>query len=309
MSKKFLNVSTTLSSAVVAGGTFTVGYPSGTDEDSFAGYGHKAQAIGNNMTSPGDFTLTFATGEITFTYAASKTTLPAGTFVRIQLNLPAEKARTVSKLVPDAPGLSILTLVRVDLGSPLISDVDGIVVAEATTPAGSMTLTAAAAIPGFSVLGGAPFGRCLTVDSDDGSNTSVLTITGTDWQGNVLIENITVTGTSVVLGKKAFYTVTGITFTNDTDGNVFVGFGDTLGLPFYLGGIDDCPVVFEYEDNILKTNPGTFLGGVDTLATATTGDVRGTYLPITSLPDGSQNFVLFIPSSDPNYHGVTQFTG
>ena len=309
MAKKFLNVSTTLSADVAAAGTFTVGYPANTDEDSFAGYGHTANAISNNMASPGDFTLTFGSASITFTYGSGKTTMPAGTLVRIGLNLPANEAREMTKLVVDHPGVSILSLVRVDLGSPLIADVDGIVVAEATTPAGNFTLTAAAALSGFATAGGAPFGRALTVDSDDASNTSVLTITGTDYQGNVMVENITVNGTSVVAGVKAFFTVTQIAFTNDTDGNVFVGFGDVLGLPFYLPGIDDCPTVFEFEDNILKADVGTFVAGVDTDPTATTGDVRGTYLPLTSVPDGAQNFVLFIPSTDPEYQGQANFAG
>ena len=309
MAKKFLNVSTTLSADVAAAGTFTLDYPASTDEDSFAGYGHTAQAISNNMTSPGDFTLTFGSANITFTYGASKTTMPAGTLVRVGLNLPANEESEMTKLVPSHPGVSILSLVRVDLGSPLIADVDGIVVAAATTPAGNFTLTAAAAIGGFAVVGGAPFGRGLSVDSDDASNTSVLTITGTDYLGNVMVENITVNGTTVVAGVKAFFTVTQIAFTNDTDGNVFVGFADALGLPFYLPGIDDCPTVFEFEDNILKANAGTFVAGVDTAPTATTGDVRGTYLPVTSLPDGAQNFVLFIPSTDPNYQGAAQFAG
>ena len=309
MAKKFLNVSTTLSADVAAAGTFTLGYPASTDEDSFASYGHTAQAISNNMTSPGDFTLTFGSASITFTYGASKTTMPAGTLVRVGLNLPANEASEMTKLVVDHPGVSILSLVRVDLGSPLIADVDGIVVAAATTPAGSFTLTAAAALPGFATVGGAPFGRALSVDSDDASNVSVLTITGTDYTGAVVVENITVNGTTVVPGVKAFHTVTGISFTNDTNGNVFVGFADALGLPFYLPGIDDCPTVFEFEDNILKANAGTFVAGVDTAPTATTGDVRGTYLPVTSLPDGAQNFVLFIPSTDPNYQGAAQFAG
>ena len=87
MATKFLSVSTTLSSALAAAGTFTVGYPTGTDEDSFAGYGHKAVAIGNVMSSPGDFTLTFNSASIQFTYGSGKTTLPVGTKVSLDLNL------------------------------------------------------------------------------------------------------------------------------------------------------------------------------------------------------------------------------
>ncbi len=306
MAKKFLTVSTTLSAAVAASGTFTVGYPTGTDEDSFAGYGHKAVAIGNVMSSPGDFTLTFGSASITFTYAASKTEMPAGTKVSIDLNLPGNLVREMTKLVPNSPGVSTMTLVRVDLGSPLVADVNGIAEAQATTPAGDLTLQTRAGVAGFGLVGGAPFGRTLTVDAD-GANTAVLTITGTDYEGNVMVENITANGTSVVAGVKAFYTVTGISFTNSASNNVFVGFADVLGLPFYLPGVDDCPTVGEFEDGTIAT-AGTFVAGVDTAVTATTGDVRGTYVP-NSATDGAKNFVLFIPSVDPEYQGQAQFTG
>ena len=312
MSKKFQVVNSTLATALAASGTFTFNYPSSMDEDSYAGYGHVAvvgAGFGVVLNSPVDFTLTFGTASVTFTYASGKTTIPAGTVISIQINLPGDEERRHAKNPANHPLVTAMSLMRVDLGSPLIADVNGIAESQATTPAGNLTLQARAATFCVSDRGGSPFGRALTVDSDDASNTSVLTITGTDYLDNTLVENITVNGTTVVAGVKAFFTVTQIAFTNDTDGNVFVGFGDVLGLPFYLPGIDDCPVTFEYEDNILKANPGTFVAGVDTEPTATTGDVRGTYLPLTSVPDGAQNFVLFIPSSDPTYQGQAQFAG
>jgi hypothetical protein len=311
MSNKFAIVSKTLSGDLAASGTTTFSYPTNTDEDSFAGYGHKAVGIGNIMSSPGDFTLTFGSASITFTYAASKTTIPAGTVLTLELNLPAEKARTASKLVPDHPGVSVLTLVRVDLGSPLTSDPNGISEASSPTGTGNLTLGGALASDGVVDLttgeGATPFGRNVSVDSG-GADDAVITVTGTDWEGNAMSENILANGTTIVYGKKAFATITQCAHSKTIANGLFVGTYDTLGLPFYLPGIDDCPVVFEYEDNILKANPGTFLAGVDTVPTATTGDVRGTYLPVTSLPDGAQNFVLFIPSTDPTYQGQAQYT-
>ena len=309
MAKKFLTVSTTLSAAVAAAGTFTVGYPAGTDEDSFAGYGHKANAIGNDMVSPTDFTLTFGSASITFTYAASKTTMPAGTLVRIELNLPANLRTEMTKEVVDHPGVSVLTLVRVDLGSPLALDVDGIALSQDANIAANFVLEAAAALPGFVVAGPAPFGRNLQVVSG-GADTAVLVITGTDYTGKVLVENITVNGTTIVRGAKAFFTVTQITVTvANTANGVLVGWDNALGLPFYLPGLDDCSTTQEYMNGILAANVGTFVAGVDTAPTATTGDVRGTYLPLTDIPEGSKNFVLFIPSTDPTYQGAAQFAG
>jgi hypothetical protein len=208
--------------------------------------------------------------------------------------------------------VSVLTLVRVDLGSPLLSDPNGISEASSPTGTGNLTLGGALASGGSVDLtagaGASPFGRNVSVDSG-GADDAVITVTGTDWEGNALVEDILANGTTIVYGKKAFATITQCAHSKTIANGLFVGTYDTLGLPFYLPGIDDCPVVFEYEDNILKANPGTFLAGVDTAATATTGDVRGTYLPVTSLPDGAQNFVLFIPSTDPTYQGVAQYAG
>ncbi len=315
MSKKFLTVSTTLSAAVAASGTFTVGYPTGTDEDSFAGYGHKAVAIGNVMSSPGDFTLTFGSASITFTYGSSKTTMPAGTKVSIDLNLPGNLVREMTKLVPDSPGVSILSLVRVDLGSPITKDPNGIYLSAGITAGtdieGTTLLADAAhvAVAGTAELGsgfaagGAPFGRNIKAAW---TTTSVMTITGTDWQGNAMVES-SASGTTFT-GKKAFATVTKISVTV-TVSACTVGHDDTLGLPFYLPGVDDCSTTQEYMDGILAANVGTFVAGVDTKVTALTGDVRGTYLPLTDVPNGAKNFVLFIPSADPTYHGQAQFAG
>ncbi len=307
MAKKFLTVSTTLSAAVAASGTFTVGYPTGTDEDSFAGYGHKAVAIGNVMSSPGDFTLSFGTASITFTYASGKTTMPAGTAISIDLNLPGNLKNEMTKLVVDNPGVSTMSLVRVDLGSPLVADVNGIAEAQNKNIDANLTLETRAGVAGFGLAGGAPYGRALTVDSG-GADTAVLVITGTDYKGNTIVENITVNGSTVVAGKKAFFTVTQITVTvANLSNSAFVGFADVLGLPFYLPGVDDCSTTQEFEDGVIAT-AGTFVAGVDTAVTATTGDVRGTYAP-NSATDGAKNFVLHIPSVDPEYQGQANFAG
>lgn len=53
---------------------------------------------------------------------------------------------------------------------------------------------------------------------------------------------------------------------------------------------------------------GTFVAGVSSAATATTGDVRGTYDP-TAAASGSRSFDLLIASVDPKYLGVAQYGG
>lgn len=53
---------------------------------------------------------------------------------------------------------------------------------------------------------------------------------------------------------------------------------------------------------------GTFVAGVQTLPTATTGDVRGTYDPAEAC-DGSLSFSLLVRTPDPTYKGVDNYDG
>jgi len=53
---------------------------------------------------------------------------------------------------------------------------------------------------------------------------------------------------------------------------------------------------------------GTFVAGVSSAATATTGDVRGTYDPSAAC-DGSDAYNLLIATEEPKYLGVAQFAG
>ncbi len=311
MANKFLTVSTTLSAAVAAGGTFTVGYPTGTDENSFAVYGHKALAIGNVMSSPGDFTLSFGTGlTITFTYGSGKTTMPAGTKVSIDLNMPAESVREAPKLVLDNPQVSMAALVRMDFGSPLIADTNAIFesasIAAATDLEGALIVATAAQVDvaGTGQLGmglaqgGAAFGRCIIAAW---TNTAVLTFTGTDFEGNAMVE-VSASGTSHN-GTKAFATLTKVSVSTDVT-SATVGTRDILGLGCYVGETD--AAVLELEDGTDATSVNITVGD-GLAATGTTGDVRGTWDPNGTL-DGNVNFVAYFAVPDPTYQGVAQFT-
>lgn len=308
----FLIVEHTLSAALAASGTFTVNYPDDTDEDSFAGYGHVAisRDTGAKLNQPTDFTLAFNSASIEFTLGSGQTTIPAGSRLYLQLNLPGADADpgdspSIGQTLVDVPGVSQLALVRVDLGSPLTLDADGIAEAQSPTGAGNLDLDGALASGGVVDLtdgaGGAPFGRNVIVDSG-GADTAVLTITGTDWQGNAMSEALTLNGTTAVPGKKAFATITSIAHSATISNGAFVGTGDVLGMPFYIA--DDDEWVTELEDGVTAT-AGAFVDGVDSAATTTTGDVRGTYDP-NSACDGAKHFVLYMAISDPTYQGVTQ---
>lgn len=53
---------------------------------------------------------------------------------------------------------------------------------------------------------------------------------------------------------------------------------------------------------------GLLVAGVSAAATATTGDVRGTYEPLAT-PDGQTEITLLVAEPDPSYKGVSQYAG
>jgi hypothetical protein len=59
-----------------------------------------------------------------------------------------------------------------------------------------------------------------------------------------------------------------------------------------------------------SASAGTFVAGlsVNTISTATTADVRGTYDPSAAC-DGSKAFELLVNLSDPTFKGVPQYDG
>lgn len=296
----FKNVEHVLTAAVATSGTFTVGYPSGTVAASFAGFGHKMFIDGLQVhgVSPTLFTLAFGASNITVTYKGA-TTLPIGCRVNLQLNQHgADKNNQFDPLDPtQIHNCALAPVVRIDLGAPIAADPNGLVEGY-TGDAGAITMDGALVSNGVAVL---DVPRNIVVDSG-GADTAVITITGTDVYGVAMTESITLNGTTAVAGKKAFKTVTGISAGAAVANGAFIGTGDVLGLPVFLPNLAN--VIKESEDGAAPT-AGTVVAGVSSVATATTGDVRGTYDP-NSACNGSKAFVLYAALPDPTYKGVAQ---
>jgi len=54
---------------------------------------------------------------------------------------------------------------------------------------------------------------------------------------------------------------------------------------------------------------GIVAGVSGTVASATTGDVRGTYTPTTTLPNGTHSYEVGMIAPDPTLHGLAQYAG
>lgn len=206
-------------------------------------------------------------------------------------------------------------------GAPLALDADGIVDGATMVNGSAFTLSTftsgAAATDGTNIAynGMVPFssttkfdgwGRNVTVVAD-GANTRVLTVTGYDYLGQLMKESLTINGTTTVQGLKAFAWISSISISSSTDTTVVdIGWGNKFGLP-YAGNA----MVTEMKNDALAANAGTFTGALAdaTAATATNADVRGTYLPATVLPDGTNTFEITYMPRRGNLHGNAQYSG
>ena len=181
-------------------------------------------------------------------------------------------------------GIPRTGIVTADLGTPVILDADGYAVAQAVAGAGNLTLNGVLA-------GVADVARVVQlVSTGAGDTTQTATVTGTDMYGADLTEDIALNGVTPVVGLKAFKTVTQIAISAVAAGNVSAGTEDILGLPFALGSIGDLIAV--NEDDAQATVGTVVVADQTSPATASTGDVRGTYNPTVVL-DGAKVVKLF----------------
>lgn len=289
-----------LSGDVASSGTFNVSYPTNRSAGDYTGaYAHKMYAMGADFAAPGDFTVAFGASNITVTYNGA-TTIPEGSVVRLHLDrLGADRGRSDATI----PGNVIPAPVYlIDLGSPVAAKADGILDGVPATDT-VQTYDSDDWAAGFDGVLDVP--RGLVATGSDGAD-HVVTVTGTDVNGNVMVESITLNGTDAVAGKKAFKTVTGVSVAAGASGDtVDLGWTDVLGLPVFLpSGVY---VLAELEDGNVAS-AGTIVAGVTSAATATTGDVRGTYDPNTAA-DGSTAFALLVSLPDPSGQGVPQYAG
>lgn len=149
------------------------------------------------------------------------------------------------------------------------------------------------------------FGRGVSIVAS-GAATEVITVIGRDYLGQPMREGLTLNGTTPVLGLKAFRYVDSIVVGTGTAVTVTLTTSNVFGVPHKL-----VASVHERKAGITSANAGTFVAGLlnSTTATLTNADVRGTYLPVTVLPDGTRTFELRYIADETNLDGNAQFNG
>jgi len=302
----FSILTTVLASAVADAGTFTYSYPSGKDEGHFyQAMGHKLTVDGNKYSFPDDFDVTLGTSTVTITNKTGAS-WASGATVKCQLEEQGKRAYrddTGNLLNNTTEAHTFL----VNLGAPDTLDADGICESQNRTGAGVLLINGDLSDGDLSTsVATLDVPRNVIADSG-GADTAVITVTGTDAYGDVLVENITLNGLTAVAGKKAFKTITAVSSDATVTNGMFLGTGDVIGLPVFLPSAGH--VLKEMEDGVAAT-AGTFVAGIRTAggSTATTGDVRGTVDP-NSACDGAKVFQLLVALPDPGYLGIAQYAG
>ena len=148
----------------------------------------------------------------------------------------------------------------------------------------------------------AAYGRTLSA-TGNASTDQVCTITGRDYLGQAMVENITLNGTGVIAGKKAFKYVDSMSVTAGSGGTtVDIGWAEKLGLPYAATSM-----LSDYEDGVIDGGAMTAAIATDP-QTATTGDPRGTF-DAASASDGSIVSEVRYLCNTSDLHGVKQFAG
>lgn len=228
----FKTASGTLSAAVADAGTFTVSYPTDSDEGSFyLAMGHVFILGQEKLIFPDDFDLTLGTANITVTNKQG-VSWSAGAAWTLQLEQPGTRNivdPVTKKLVVQA---AYANAVQINLGAPDAAVSNGVCASQTVTGAGTAALINGSLSNGVLATSVATLdaltGRCLTAAW---TNTAIVTITGKDIYGKTLVE--TSASGVVHYGKKAFKTITSVT-TNATITGFTLGTNDLIGLPDVL---------------------------------------------------------------------------
>lgn len=201
------------------------------------------------------------------------------------------------------PGVTISPITVYDV-VPVALSATAVCAAQPVAGAVSLIINGASAAAGVATL---DVPRAVSVVSANaGDTTQVITVVGFDAYNQPMTENITLNGTTTVSGQKAFRRITRVAASAVTLGNVSVGSTDILGLPLRVATRNYALTAW---DGAFVTT-GTFAAADATSpATATTDDVRGTFLP-PAATNGARRLTVYLFSPNPDtqagIYGVTQ---
>jgi len=242
-------------------------------------------------TSVTDGTYITATGTGaggTGTYTINQSVTASSTTMTANGNIPFDD--------PSPMDLGVGPLGRVYIWdvTPQAAVTNNIAASQTAAAAGAVTLTAGTSVRSVVNVSGSTvlqLDQPRAVKVNCSTTARAFTVSGYDYYGQAMTETITVAvaGTAVT-GKKAFWQISGVTIAGSATA-VVVGTSDVLGLPVRVFNV--AYIVSVKSNNALAQDGGLFVAADTATATATTGDVRGTYVPATA-SDGIVRTVMTI---------------
>ena len=180
-----------------------------------------------------------------------------------------------------------------EFGAITTLDADGICVAATATAAATLSATGALVSGGVATF---DVPRAVSITATGNNSTISLTFTGTDEYGAAMTETVVGPNATTVTGIKAFKTVSAVTSSAATVSALNVGSADKFGFPVRIG--DKGKVIAVSVDGITQTTLTLVAGLAATgTSTATTADVRGTFVPGTAA-NGSVRFTAVMLVGD-----------
>lgn len=136
--------------------------------------------------------------------------------------------------------------------------------------------------------------RNIRITSGGNDSGITFTVNGYDLYGYPQSETITGANAGIAAGKKAFKFVTSVVQSAAVASTMSVGTGDVFGFPMLTSFWGDQSVV--WNNGNIAANTGYLAADVTSPATATTGDVRGTYA-VQSASDGTKRLMMYVNTS------------
>jgi len=215
-----------------------------------------------------------------------------------------------------SPGAGAITLVSTTgAGVTVTSAAQYMPASGVTIPAGTLALDGATGFIGYGRASNANSGQYEISAYDpstllsrairlvSGSNDSGITFTVSGWDiyGFPMTETITGANAGTANGAKAWKYISGITHTGTVAGTLTIGTQDVIGLP--LQALRFGRLEIAYNNAWITANTGFTAAVTTSPATATTGDVRGTYA-LQSASDGTKTIQVFITIPPANLNTV-----
>ena len=201
----------------------------------------------------------------------------------------------------------------VALGSPAAADADGIWDGVSATNSDTSYTSSdfkntfdgsSTSLTSTSGMIDATYGRCLTATGSGGSN-HVCTISGRDYLGQRMQESLTLSGTTVIHGNKAFKYVDSMAIASGASGDtVDIGWSDRLGLPYKAQKIlsyteNDVSMPVDPVEVAVEVDATRFAAGTDCLVPSpVAGQITGVNSVVTTATSGTSTATVVVGSTD-----------